>query len=125
MAEFCPLSLSEEPTPSHLKDCQDCGLYEHGTRMVWGEGNPNAPILVLLDNPGAREDREGNPFVCGTRQTFQQTAIDAGLKIDDLFITFILKRKPVARTIKSRHVKFVCNIWNNNYKKKILPLFFV
>ncbi len=95
MTEFCPIALPEEPTPEQLKNCQDCGLYQHGTRMVWGEGNPEAPVLVLLDNPGAREDREGNPYVCGTRQTFQQAAIDAGLQMDDLYITFILKRKPV------------------------------
>lgn len=95
MTEFCPIALPEEPTPEQLKNCEDCGLYQHGTRMVWGEGNPESRVLVLLDNPGAREDREGNPFVCGTRQTFQQAAADAGLQMDDLYITFILKRKPV------------------------------
>jgi DNA polymerase len=95
MTEFCPIALPEEPTPEQLKNCEDCGLYQHGTRMVWGEGNPEAPVLVLLDNPGAREDLEGNPFVCGTRQTFQLAANDAGLQMDDLYITFILKRKPV------------------------------
>lgn len=30
--------------------------------MVWGEGNPAAPIMIILDNPGAREDREGKLF---------------------------------------------------------------
>ncbi|MFC5590534.1 uracil-DNA glycosylase [Sporosarcina soli] len=95
MTEFCPIALPEEPTPEQLKNCEDCGLYQHGTRMVWGEGNPEARVLVLLDNPGAREDLEGNPFVCGTRQTFQQAANNAGLQMDDLYITFILKRKPV------------------------------
>jgi DNA polymerase len=52
--------------------------------MVWGEGNPEAPIIVLLDNPGSRENRENKPFVCGTRQTLQQAAYQAGLKADDL-----------------------------------------
>lgn len=95
MTEFCPIALPEEPTPEQLKNCEDCGLYQHGTRMVWGEGNSEARVLVLLDNPGSREDLEGNPFVCGTRQTFQQAANNAGLQMDDLYITFILKRKPV------------------------------
>lgn len=67
MADFCPSLWPEEPTPELLKDCGECGLIQHGTRMVWGEGNPDAPIMVILDNPGAREDREGTPFVCGTR----------------------------------------------------------
>ena len=52
MADFCPKMLSEEPTPDHLENCRECGLYEQGTRMVWGEGNPEAPIMIILDNPG-------------------------------------------------------------------------
>jgi DNA polymerase len=70
--------------------------------MVWGEGNPEAPIMIILDNPGAREDREGNAFVCGTRQTLHQAATEAGLKRDDLYVTFILKRRPVRAYDKER-----------------------
>lgn len=94
MSEFCPIIWPEEPTPKQQQDCHECGLYKHGSRMVWGEGNPEAPIMVILDNPGAREDREGNPFVCSTRQTLQRVANDVNLKMDDLYITYILKRKP-------------------------------
>lgn len=47
--------------------------------------------MIILDNPGAREDREGNPFVCGTRQTLLQTTRDVGLKMGDLYVIFILK----------------------------------
>jgi DNA polymerase len=50
--------------------------------VIWGEGNPNAPIFIILDNPGAREDREGTPFVCGTRETLQYGMMEAGLDID-------------------------------------------
>ncbi|MEK5389445.1 uracil-DNA glycosylase family protein [Margalitia sp. FSL K6-0131] len=49
--------------------------------MIWGEGNPNGDIYVILDNPGAREDREGNPFVCGTRQTLQQAIEETNIFI--------------------------------------------
>ncbi len=95
MSDFCPVVWPEEPTPEHLQTCNECGLDKHGSRMVWGEGNPNAPIMVILDNPGAREDREGNPFVCGTRQTLQKAANRAELCMKDIYVTFILKRKPV------------------------------
>ena len=107
MPVFCPKMLLEEPTPDHLVNCQECGLYEQGTRMVWGEGNPRGPIMIILDNPGAREDREGESFVCGTRQTLQEVANEAGLKIDDLYVTFILKRKPV-RAYDKELVRQIC-----------------
>ncbi|WP_260858172.1 uracil-DNA glycosylase [Bacillus sp. FJAT-22090] len=75
--------------------------------MIWGEGNPKAPIMIILDNPGAREDNKGESFVCGTRQTLQDVANEAGLKIDDLYITFILKRKPV-RAYDKELVRSIC-----------------
>ncbi len=94
MSEFCPVFWPEDSTPENLKDCCECGLDQHGTRMVWGEGSPEAPIMILLDNPGAREDREHKPFVCGTRQTLQQAVHEVGLTVDDLYVTYVLKRKP-------------------------------
>lgn len=97
----------EEPVPNDSKECKVCGLYNQGSRMVWGEGNPKAPIMILLDNPGAREDREGNAFVCGTRQTLQESVKEVGLEMDDLYVTYILKRRPVRAYDKER-VRQVC-----------------
>lgn len=94
MTEFCPFLWPEDATPKAYEDCQECSLFTHGSRMVWGEGNPNAPIMIILDNPGSREDKEGNPTVCGTRETLQNAANQVGLDIEDLYVTFILKRRP-------------------------------
>lgn len=66
----------EEEPPTSVENCIDCGLYTHGSRLIWGEGNPNAPIMIVLDNPGAREDGERNPFICGTRQALQKAAYE-------------------------------------------------
>jgi DNA polymerase len=93
--DFKPEVWPEDPVPEKFKHCKTCGLYKQGTRMVWGEGNPNAPIMILLDNPGAREDRKGHPYVCGTRETLQRAAHQAGLKKEDLYVTYVLKRRPI------------------------------
>lgn len=102
MATFCPESWPEDSTPASQLNCEECGLYKQGTRMVWGEGNPKAPIMVILDNPGAREDREGNPFVCGTRQTLQQAVHEAGLNKELIYVTYILKRRPIRKYDKEQ-----------------------
>lgn len=75
--------------------------------MVWGEGNPKAPILVILDNPGAREDREGNSMVCGTRQTLQQAVHEVGLNKELIYVTYILKRRPV-RAYDKESTRQIC-----------------
>lgn len=47
--------------------------------------------MIVLDNPGAQEDHDGNRLLCRTRQTLQQAASEVGLNGDDLYIIFILK----------------------------------
>ena len=56
---------------------------------------------------GAREDRVDESFLCGTRQTLQEVANEAGLKLNDLYVTFILKRIPV-RAYDKELVRRIC-----------------
>ncbi|PID23068.1 uracil-DNA glycosylase [Sporosarcina sp. P3] len=107
MNSSCSESWSEDPTPKSQQACQACGLYNQGSRMIWGEGNPQAPIMIVLDNPGALEDREGNPMVCGTRQTLRQTLSTVGLEEELLYVTYILKRRPLRKYDKEK-VRSVC-----------------
>lgn len=81
----------EDPRPSGVEVAV---LRDHGSRVVWGEGNPAATTVGILDNPGAREDAAGRPFVCGTRQTLWASLTAAGLDPDDLYLTYLLKRRP-------------------------------
>ncbi|MDQ0226359.1 uracil-DNA glycosylase [Metabacillus niabensis] len=107
MSDFCASLWPEESTPEEQINCSDCGLDKHGSRMVWGEGNPEASLMILLDNPGAREDRDNKPFVCGTRQTLQKAVGEVGLTAGDLYITYILKRKPT-RSYEKEHTRQIC-----------------
>ena len=74
--------------------CRRCELSGHGSRFIWGEGNPAAPLFVVLDNPGAREDQAGDPFLCGTRETMQRAAYEAGLGPDSFYVSYLLKCRP-------------------------------
>ena len=107
MNSFCPAAWSEDPTPEDMKHCKECGLYKQGTRMIWGEGNPNAPIMIVLDNPGAREDKGGQPYVCGTRETLQRAIHEVGLRRDDVYATYILKRRPI-RAYDKEKTRQIC-----------------
>ncbi|AWB46595.1 uracil-DNA glycosylase [Paenibacillus sp. CAA11] len=87
--------LPEEQTPKGIQHCELCELSRQRHRVIWGEGNPNAPLMLILDNPGAREDREGNSFLCGTRETLQLGLREAGIEIDSVYVTYLLKCRPV------------------------------
>lgn len=99
---FCPKVWPEDPVPREVCGCKKCGLFEQGTRMVWGEGNPNASIMIILDNPGAREDRDGKSYVCGTRQTLQKAIHEVDLSENQVYVTYILKRRPLRKYDKDQ-----------------------
>ncbi|WP_274654822.1 uracil-DNA glycosylase [Paenibacillus humicola] len=95
MTDFIPEIWEEEAPPPHAAVCGRCELSRHRKRVVWGEGSPSAPLFVLLDNPGAREDREGRAFVCGTRETLQLGLREAGLAPGLVYVSYLLKCRPV------------------------------
>ena len=74
--------LPEEVGPSDAQQCVRCELSKQRTRVIWGEGNPRAKIMMILDNPGAREDRQGDAFLCGTREMLQRGMREVGLDMD-------------------------------------------
>ena len=39
-----------------------CALRHTATNLVFGEGDPDAPVILVADVPGAAEDRAGTPF---------------------------------------------------------------
>ena len=46
-----------------LEDFNGCPLKNTAKNLVFGEGNPEAKIMLIGEAPGAEEDRTGLPFV--------------------------------------------------------------
>ncbi|WP_199620356.1 uracil-DNA glycosylase [Paenibacillus alkalitolerans] len=108
--EFIPEIWEEEPAPAYAADCRRCELSKHRARVVWGEGEPNASVLALLDNPGAREDKTGNAFVCATRVMLQRAVKDARLERSDVYVTYLLKCRPI-RAYDKPAARDACSGW--------------
>ncbi|NMP23269.1 uracil-DNA glycosylase family protein [Sulfobacillus harzensis] len=83
----------EDVPPRQPIPCDTCELADHSPILVWGEGT-EAPLWILLDNPGARATHEGSPFVCGTRQTLYEIVSQSGLAAKDCYLTFVVRRRP-------------------------------
>lgn len=50
--------------------------------------------MIVLDNPGAREDPKGDPYVCGSRLTLRRAMAAAGLPEQAVYLTYLLKCRP-------------------------------
>lgn len=61
--------------------------------LVWAEGRRQAPLAVILDNPGARE-RAGVPWVCPTRHTLRRALLAADMPAGDVYVTFLFRAFP-------------------------------
>ncbi len=51
-------------------------------------------LVMILDNPGARDDQQGNSFLCGTRETLQLGMREAGIDTNGVYVTYLLKCRP-------------------------------
>ncbi len=75
-------------------------LKRTATNMVFSDGNPSAPIMVIGEAPGADEDRQGKPFVGVSGQLLDRMLASIGLnrEAEDLshaaYISNILNWRP-------------------------------
>ena len=60
---FLPERRSLKALREAAQGCRGCHLWEGATQTVFGEGRKAASVMLVGEQPGDREDREGRPFV--------------------------------------------------------------
>ena len=71
--------------------CTDCPLYANATQTVFGEGSARARIMVVGEQPGDVEDREGHPFVGPAGRILDQGLAEAGIARRMIYVTNAVK----------------------------------
>ena len=71
--------------------CQTCELCDTRTNLVFGEGNPNTPLVLIGEGPGANEDATGRPFVGRAGQLLDQVLLENGITRKHIYICNVLK----------------------------------
>ena len=77
-----------------LGECTRCRLHEQRNRIVFGEGNPEAPVVFVGEGPGAQEDRTGRPFVGRAGELLTRIIESVGWRREDVYICNIVKCRP-------------------------------
>jgi DNA polymerase len=72
-------------------NCRACGLHERRTTVVFGEGDPASPLMLVGEGPGDNEDKTGRPFVGRAGQLLDKALRDAGISRDQVYITNTVK----------------------------------
>ena len=75
-------------------NCEKCGLCKGRTNVVFGEGNPQASLMIVGEAPGENEDHEGVPFVGASGQVFDKLLRSFNSNRDEVFITNVVACRP-------------------------------
>ena len=71
--------------------CRECPIGEHATQSVIGEGPLPAALMLVGEQPGDQEDRQGRPFVGPAGQLLGRAFDELGWPRDQLYLTNAVK----------------------------------
>ncbi|MEU0398780.1 UdgX family uracil-DNA binding protein [Streptomyces sp. NPDC006197] len=86
--------------PAHREaaaECRGCPLHRDATGTVFGRGAPDARLMLVGEQPGDQEDREGLPFVGPAGRLLHRALAEAGIDEEDLYVTNAVKHFKFAR----------------------------
>jgi uracil-DNA glycosylase family protein len=108
--------------------CRRCGLWEHATQTVFGEGPADAALMLVGEVPGDQEDRAGRPFVGPAGQLLDRALAAAGLDRGQTYVTNAVKHFKFTRQGKRRlHQRpdsgeiAACRVWLEVERAEIRP----
>ncbi len=71
--------------------CTRCDLYQRATATVFGEGKADAGMVLLGEQPGDQEDKQGRPFVGPAGRVLDRALDEAAISRADVYVTNAVK----------------------------------
>ena len=73
------------------RGCRACDLWRRGTQTVFGEGPRTADLMLIGEQPGDIEDRQGQPFVGPAGHVLDDGLAAAGIDRRTVYVTNAVK----------------------------------
>ena len=83
-----------EMDEAEVRGCRNCVLCESRTRTVFGEGDPDAPVMFIGEGPGQHEDEQGRPFVGRSGELLNKQIQAMGFTREQVYIANVVKCRP-------------------------------
>jgi DNA polymerase len=98
--------------------CTSCELHRDATQVVFGSGPAPAPLMLVGEQPGDAEDQKGEPFVGPAGAVLDEALAAAGIRVEDVYVTNVVKhfrwepkgKRRLHKTPGARHVR-ACLPW--------------
>ncbi len=85
------MAKSLQALRDQARRCRDCPLWANATQTVFGEGAAHARAMLVGEQPGDAEDRQGHPFVGPAGQLLDRALEAAGVERGQLYVTNAVK----------------------------------
>ena len=113
---------------AEVQHCTACELYKEGTQAVFGEGLAKAEIMLVGEQPGDREDREGHPFVGPAGRVLDRALEEAGIDRTTVYVTNVVKhfhhsergKRRIHERPRAEHIK-ACRPWFDRELEVVQP----
>ena len=127
-AAFVPADADVPELREAATDCRGCELWEPATQVVFSAGNDRAPLVLVGEQPGDAEDRQGVPFVGPAGKVLQRALAEAGIAVADVYVTNAVKhfrftergKRRIHATPQVSHIK-ACRPWLEAELQRVDP----
>jgi uracil-DNA glycosylase len=86
-----PAARSLTALRNAVADCRGCDLWENATQAVSGEGPARADLMLVGEQPGDQEDRQGHPFVGPAGRVLDDALEQVGIRRSSIFVSNAVK----------------------------------
>jgi uracil-DNA glycosylase len=90
-AAFVPASTDLAGLRSAAESCRGCHLYADATQVVFGAGPASARVIMVGEQPGDAEDKQGEPFVGPAGKLLDRALAEAGIDRSLVYVTNAVK----------------------------------
>jgi DNA polymerase len=90
-ADFLPPERTLTALRKASAGCRGCPLWKDATQTVFGKGPRRAELVLVGEQPGDREDIEGEPFVGPAGRVLDEALAEAGIDRDSVYLTNAVK----------------------------------
>jgi uracil-DNA glycosylase family protein len=118
--DFVPADAGLDELRAAADECRGCELWEPATQTVFSAGPRDARIVLVGEQPGDQEDRQGAPFVGPAGRLLVKAVDEAGIDRSTTYRTNAVKhfrftqdgpgKRRIHQTPEMRHIA-ACRPW--------------
>jgi uracil-DNA glycosylase len=125
---FLPDRASLKALREAAAGCRGCHLWRGASQTVFGEGKRDAKVMMIGEQPGDQEDRQGRPFVGPAGRELDRALEAVGIDRAEVYVTNVVKhfkfeergRRRIHQTPKRFEIE-ACEPWLREELRVVSP----